>query len=314
MSEPSLDTAQPEGLPPAYTPRDGNSPNSHAPIYNELSSSPLPFRSADYVNEQKIHLLLCASGSVATIKIPAICKALSKYYDRLSIRLILTTSAIQFLQGQSEEQPSLHTVGNIPGVDGIYTDADEWAHPWSRSGPAGSPPILHIELRKWADLMVIAPLSANTMAKIVAGMSDNLITSVIRAWDSDARVDGLRSYFKDLEQKRLSKENGFQQKGVWELMKTKKVLLCPAMNTAMWRQPITSKHIKKLEKETFKGHIEVLEPMSKALACGDVGDGAMIDWKELVWILKLRCSLEPLRKEEGIWVDERKYRGYAGTS
>lgn len=313
MSEPSLNTEQREGLPPAYTLRVSNSPNSYAPIYNELSSSPLPFRSADYVNEQKVHLLLCASGSVATIKIPVICKALSNYYDRLSIRLILTTSAIQFLQGQSEEQPSLHSISNIPGVDGIYTDSDEWAHPWSRSGTAGSLPILHIELRKWADIMVIAPLSANTMAKIIAGMSDNLITSVIRAWDTDARVDGLRPYFKEVEQKRLSEENGFPQKGVWELMKTKKILLCPAMNTAMWRQPITSKHVRKLGKEGFRGYIEVLEPMSKTLACGDIGDGAMIDWKALVWILKIRCCLEPLGQAEKKWDDGRKYRGYAGT-
>lgn len=220
---------------------------------------------------------------------------------------------MQFLQGQSQEQPSLHEVGQIPGVDGIYTDADEWAHPWSRSGPAGSIPILHIELRKWADVMVIAPLSANTMAKIVAGMSDNLLTSVIRAWDSDASVDGLRAYFKELERRRLSEENGFQQKGVEDLMRTKKILLCPAMNTAMWRQPITSRHIRKLSKDIFKGYIEVLEPMSKALACGDVGDGAMIDSKELVEILKLRCSLEPLEREARVWVDGRKYRGYTGT-
>lgn len=151
------------------------------------------------------------------------------------------------------------------------------------------------------------------MAKIVAGMSDNLITSVIRAWDSDASVDGLRSYFKELETKRLSKENGFQQKGVQDLMRTKKILLCPAMNTAMWRQPITSRHIRKLSKETFKGYIEVLQPMSKALACGDVGDGAMVDYGELVGILKLRCSLEPLGREERMWVDGRKYRGYTGT-
>lgn len=137
--------------------------------------------------------------------------------------------------------------------------------------------------------MVVAPLSANTMAKIVAGMSDNLITSVIRAWDTDARVDGLRDHFRHLEEKRLGKENEVQQEGGGEFIKNKKILLCPAMNTAMWRQPITGKHIQKLGKELFRGYIEVLEPVSKELACGDVGDGAMIDWEDLVGILKLRC-------------------------
>ena len=43
--------------------------------------------------------------------------------------------------------------------------------------------MLHIELRKWADLLIIAPLSANTLAKIVHGMCNNCLTSVVRAWD-----------------------------------------------------------------------------------------------------------------------------------
>lgn len=127
------------------------------------------------------------------------------------------------------------------------------------------------------------------MAKIVAGMSDNLITSVIRAGDTDAGVDGLRPYFMDLEEKRLSKDNGSQQEREGEFTMNKKILLCPTMNTAMWRQPITGKHIQKLKKEPLRGYIEVLGPMSKELACADVGVGAMIDWKELVGTVELRC-------------------------
>ena len=44
-------------------------------------------------------------------------------------------------------------------------------------------PVLHIELRKWADICVVAPLSANTLAKLAMGMADNLLTSTLRAWD-----------------------------------------------------------------------------------------------------------------------------------
>lgn len=44
-------------------------------------------------------------------------------------------------------------------------------------------PVLHIELRKWADLLVIAPLTANSLAKLANGMADNLLTCVARAWD-----------------------------------------------------------------------------------------------------------------------------------
>lgn len=42
---------------------------------------------------------------------------------------------------------------------------------------------MHIELRRWADALLIAPLSANTLAKIAGGLCDNLLTCVIRAWD-----------------------------------------------------------------------------------------------------------------------------------
>lgn len=167
-------------------------PNTSSPPTNalaELTSSR---------DDGKAHLLLAASGSVATIKIPNIITALTKAHppSTLSIRLILTSSASNFLAGQSAEQPDLRSLLAIPGLDGIYHDGDEWGRGpsvgpeegvWRRGGP-----ILHIELRRWADLMAVVPLSANTLAKVVGGICDNLLTSVVRAWDADGRVDGRR--------------------------------------------------------------------------------------------------------------------------
>lgn len=43
--------------------------------------------------------------------------------------------------------------------------------------------MLHIELRRWADVLVIAPLSANSLAKLAGGLCDNLLTCIVRAWD-----------------------------------------------------------------------------------------------------------------------------------
>lgn len=43
--------------------------------------------------------------------------------------------------------------------------------------------VMHIELRRWADVLVIAPLSANSLAKLAHGLCDNLLTCVARAWD-----------------------------------------------------------------------------------------------------------------------------------
>ncbi|KAJ4863342.1 flavoprotein domain-containing protein [Trichoderma breve] len=101
-------------------------------------------------SDGKVHLLLAASGSVATIKIPNITKGLSQH-PNLSIRLVLTSSAAEFLQGQAEEQPSLTDIRNYPNVDAIYTDESEWVQPWTRGAP-----ILHIELRKCKSLNIVS--------------------------------------------------------------------------------------------------------------------------------------------------------------
>lgn len=262
---------------------------------SKTTPSVKPFSSAEHHNDTKLHLLLAASGSVATIKIPNILHELAPYADRLSIRLILTSSAAQFLQGQSKEQPHVDSLLAIPGVDGIYTDADEWLHPWSRQGPAGSVPILHIELRKWADLMVIAPLSANTMAKIVAGMSDGLLTSVVRAWDTDGLVDhGVRKAWMERGGLAQLTAKDMDDGDEWMDLRRKKILVAPAMNTAMFRQPVTSKHLEVLEKQWGgnDGWFELLMPDAKKLACGDVGEGAMKEWSEIVKEIKGRMCLD----------------------
>jgi len=214
-----------------------------------------PFSAADYAHDGKHHILLAATGSVATIKLPLIAYDLSKH-PNVSIRIVVTAAAAQFLQSQAAEQPSLASLLDLPGVEGIYQDSDEWTKPWVRGDK-----ILHIELRRWAHLLVIAPLSANSLSKIVNGMSDGLLLNVTRAWDTTGLVDGRK----------------------------KRIFLAPAMNTAMWRHPITRKQIKVLEEDWGAGEhgegdgwITVLRPMEKELACGDVGDGAMIDWRAIV--------------------------------
>ncbi|XP_015728062.1 phosphopantothenoylcysteine decarboxylase isoform X4 [Coturnix japonica] len=101
-----------------------------------------------------------------------------------------------------------------------------------------SDPVLHIELRRWADLMVVAPLDANTLAKLANGICDNLLTCVIRAWDLH-----------------------------------KPLLFCPAMNTAMWEHPITAQQVEQLK---GFGYTEI-PCVVKKLVCGDEGRGAMAE-------------------------------------
>ena len=215
------------------------------------------FKASDHAKDGKLHLLLAATGSVATIKIPNIVQALAKY-DNLSIRIVLTESAAEFLKGQAEEQPSLEAIAKIKNADGIYRDADEWRKPWVRGDS-----ILHIELRRWADMMVIAPLSANSLAKVALGMSDNLVTSVVRAWDTTGTIDPTKH----------SVSYGPKNQ--------KMIMVAPAMNTAMWEQPVTAEHLAKLS-GLYGDWIRVLRPIEKELACGDTGSGAMKDWREIV--------------------------------
>lgn len=190
--------------------------------------------------DAKLHLLLACTGSVATIKLPLILSALHTAHSaRLSIHVLLSASALTFLP----------TPLSLPGADRIWTDADEWAVPWTRGDP-----ILHIELRRWADVLAIAPLSANSLAKMAGGLCDTLLLSVLRAWDTD-----------------------------------KSVVVAPAMNTAMWRHPVTALHVGVLE---GWGWVQVLRPVEKELACGDVGVGAMRAWEEVVAVVEERLGLE----------------------
>jgi len=218
------------------------------------------FSAETHAEDGKHHILLAASGSVATIKLPQIAEALAQHPD-VSIRIVLTLSAEEFLQGQAPEQPVLHSLLDLPAVDGIYHDSDEWSKPWVRGDK-----ILHIELRRWAHTLLLAPLSANSLAKMVNGLSDGLLLSVIRAWDTTGVIDGHKKW----------------------------IFVAPAMNTAMWRHPVTKKHLNILEQEwgdADTGWITVLRPMEKVLACGDMGDGAMMDWRQIVKHVEAHLAL-----------------------
>ena len=170
-------------------------------------------------------LLLAATGSVAAVKVPLLVSALVS--AGVDVRLVVTKSACHFLDLEQLTRQDVR----------ILTDADEWT--WRAMGD----PVLHIELRNWADAMVIAPLDANTLAKLAGGMCDNLLTCIVRAWDLQ-----------------------------------RPLFLCPAMNTRMWEHPLTRRHLDQLSE---LGYREVA-PVVKRLACGDVGGGAMAEVETIV--------------------------------
>lgn len=162
----------------------------------------------------KPKILLGITGSVAAIKAELLIHQLSKWAE---VTTIQTESSLQFVKVQNSY---IHEAK------------------WEQIGD----PITHIELRRHADLLLIAPLSANTLAKICYGMCDNLLTNVVRAWDYN-----------------------------------KPIILAPAMNTVMWNNPQTSKQISQMRKY---GAL-CINPIIKELACGDNGIGAMADVAEI---------------------------------
>lgn len=193
-------------------------------------------------------MVLCVTGSVATIKAADLVACLTR--SGASVRVVATHPALHFLQAlpPSSSSPPTRDDGGAPSEAQrhaspsppttcagapVYTDADEWAA-WSGRGD----PVLHITLRRWADVLLVAPLSANTLAKLAHGMADNLVTCVCRAWDV-----------------------------------AKPQVVAPAMNTAMWQHPHTAKHLAEL---ATLG-VVIVPPVSKRLVCGDVGVGAMAD-------------------------------------
>jgi phosphopantothenoylcysteine decarboxylase len=196
-------------------------------------------------------IILGVTGSVAAVRTPSL-------YDRLRasghmVRVVATEPSLYFF-----DRRSLAPAAADPGGP-VFRDADEWNGPLYNRGD----PVLHIEFRKWADLLVIAPLDANTLAKLALGLCDNFLTCVYRAWDFE-----------------------------------KPVVLAPAMNTLMWQSPVTLRHLRQIladvgdstaprsawglddAAQVFARHVPqvvLIPPQSKTLACGDVGVGAMAE-------------------------------------
>lgn len=100
-------------------------------------------------------ILIGCTGSVASIKAHAIVDRLvEKGYE---VQIVATDSALHFLKNDETLNAK------------VWCDDDEWKM-WGERGD----PVLHIELRKWADIFLIAPLDANTLAKMAQVISTSL--------------------------------------------------------------------------------------------------------------------------------------------
>ncbi|GMK59105.1 hypothetical protein CspeluHIS016_0701200 [Cutaneotrichosporon spelunceum] len=208
-----------------------------------------PFVSDDHrpaIPDGKLRVVLVTTGSVASIKMPLIVEALGAD-SNIEVQVVATESSLHFYDASAIEETH-------DGV-GVWADADEWSD-WKKIGD----PILHIELRRWADLVVVVPCSADMLAKIAGGICDNLALSMLRALDGTP------------------------------------VVLCPAMNTFMYSHPLTARHLQ-FVKDVLGYHI--LGPQGaesgRKLACGDVGAGKMTEWTDVVSIIRGYVALSRAR-------------------
>lgn len=201
-------------------------------------------------------IVLGATGSVAAIRVPALNAALRDAGH--DVRVVATAPALYFFEA-GQIPVARDDSGSAIGRTALFRDEDEWPRQGERRGYRPGDSVLHIELRRWADLLLIAPLDANTLAKLAMGLSDNLLTCLYRAWDRD-----------------------------------RPIMLAPAMNTYMWEHPLTARHLAMLI-QTHGGRppagdsldealaafpvprLYLCAPQSKILACGDEGVGAMAE-------------------------------------
>lgn len=138
-------------------------------------------------------ILLGVTGGIAAYKTPNLIRLLKK--KGANVIVVATSNALNFVT-----KLTLQTVSN----NKVYVDEFD----------TKDFDIEHISLSKKADLLLIAPLSANTLGKIANGIADNLLTSIVLAFD-------------------------------------KPVVLCPAMNTNMWQNAIVQDNLTKLKNHNF---------------------------------------------------------------
>ncbi|KAJ7151034.1 flavoprotein [Mycena filopes] len=200
-------------------------------------STSAPFVSEAERTPGSTHVLLITTGSVASVKAPLIVEELLRH-ENVKVEVVATKPSLVFYDADAIRQTGVR----------VWTDADEWPATYKIGDP-----ILHIELRRWADIVLVAPCSANTLSKIAHGVCDNLATSLMRA-----------------------------------LAPTTPTYLFPAMNTLMYSHPLTAEHLR-VVRDVVKYNI--VGPIPKALACGDVGIGAMTEWKDVVGVVVAEFNL-----------------------
>jgi len=188
-------------------------------------------------------ILLCVTGGIAVYKAVDLTSKLTQ--QGADVKVIMSTSATKFVTPLTFQAISRHDV---------YTDTFDEKDPQV---------IAHIDLADWADIVIIAPATANIIGKMALGIGDDMVTTTLLA--SAARVP---------------------------------TYIAPAMNVHMYNHPAVAKNMKTLERRGYY----FIEPGEGYLACGYVGKGRLEEPETIVQVIKTHEQREQLLKGQHILI------------
>jgi phosphopantothenoylcysteine decarboxylase/phosphopantothenate--cysteine ligase len=168
-------------------------------------------------------ILLGVSGSIAAYKAADVCSQLGKL--GAEIHVVLTAHAAQFVGAAT-----FRALTRNPVLSDVFDE------PHARR-------IAHIDLAQSSDLVLVAPASANLLAKMAHGLADDMLTTCLLATPTMTPL-----------------------------------LVAPAMNTVMWEHPATVANLDTLRRRG----VQIVQPGYGVLACQDVGYGKLADVSEIV--------------------------------
>ena len=221
------------------------------------------------------HVLLGVTGGIAAYKAADLCSKLVQAGAQVDV--IMTEAATRFIAPLT-----------FAALSGRPARVDMWTSP-------GGDPIPHVTMAAAADLVVVAPLSANTLARLALGLADNLLTATLLATpifpslpgpplplratqavppgegDGDAPLPSQGEPVLSTSKEGWGAGERFAERGVpW--------VLAPAMESHMWANPITQSHAAALR---ARGAI-LVGPGEGRLASGALGVGRMAEPAEIL--------------------------------
>ncbi len=180
-----------------------------------------------------MNILLGISSGIAIYKAVDLASKIRK--EGWNLKVIMTENATKLIS-----PIVFSSVGNCE----VFTDTYEIERGW----------IIHTEVSKWADVLLIAPATANTIAKLAHGFADNLLTTTALAFNKPTKI------------------------------------IVPTMNSRMYENDMTIENIEKLKQHGW----QIVEPEAGHLACGEVGKGRYPENEKIIEFIRILTEEKPL--------------------